>query len=772
MASSSRSSAPRIKNRAPAPIQISAEQILREAHERQEQPLPQTKTRVEDYEELEEYRGRKRKDFEEQIRRTRGNITTWIRYAVWEASQGELPRSRSVFERALDVDPSNTNIWVRYTETELKNRNIQHARNLYDRAVSILPRVDALWYKYVQLEELLGNVDGARQVFERWMSWQPDEKAWAAYVGLEVRYKEMERASAVWERSVTCHPDPRQWIKWSKFEEDRGAYDEARRVFTMALEFFGEDEDRMEKAQTVYTAFAKMETRLKEYDRARVIYKYALEKLPRSKSAGIYSSYTRFEKQFGSREGVEDTVLGKRRIQYEEDVAASGSNYDAWFDYTRLEEDAYHALLSSGVAVDSKEATQAKARVRDVYERAVSNIPPSKEKRHWRRYIFLWLSYALFEELDAQDFDRCRQVYKAALELVPHRSFTFAKLWLQYANFEVRRLDLTAARKALGASIGMCPKERLFRGYVDLELSLKEFDRARTIYERSLDWDPTNPRLWVRFAELERDLFDEERARAIFELGTQQGAMEMPEVLWKAFIDFEFAERQWERVDGLYERLVAKTGHVKVWVSWALSKMQRAIAAEEDEDEGDDDDDEEGAEKAHTELTPEQQAARQERRAACAAAAREVFLRGYKELQSRKLKEERVVLLESWKTFEAQHGSTEEHQSVQARMPRVVKKRRAVPGGDGTEMEEYYDLLFPDDDDDEGRAKQSFKLLAMAHAWRQQQQQQQAQAEETKGSPAAAAEEIAGAVDGGASDGELQESAVMAEDMEQDGGEE
>lgn len=70
-----RSTAPRIKNRAPAPIQISAEQILREAHERQEQPLSRAKTRIEDYEELDEYRGRKRKDFEEQIRRTRTNVS-------------------------------------------------------------------------------------------------------------------------------------------------------------------------------------------------------------------------------------------------------------------------------------------------------------------------------------------------------------------------------------------------------------------------------------------------------------------------------------------------------------------------------------------------------------------------------------------------------------------------------------------------------------------------------------------------------------------------
>ena len=56
-------------------------------------------------------------------------------------------------------------------------------------------------------------------------------------------------------------------------EEERARLDKAREVFQTALEFFGDDEEQVEKAQAVFSAFAKMETRLKEYERARVIYK-------------------------------------------------------------------------------------------------------------------------------------------------------------------------------------------------------------------------------------------------------------------------------------------------------------------------------------------------------------------------------------------------------------------------------------------------------------------------------------------------------------------
>jgi len=43
-------------------------------------------------EELSEYRGRKRKEYEDAIRRNRLNIGSWLKYAAWEESQKELDR--------------------------------------------------------------------------------------------------------------------------------------------------------------------------------------------------------------------------------------------------------------------------------------------------------------------------------------------------------------------------------------------------------------------------------------------------------------------------------------------------------------------------------------------------------------------------------------------------------------------------------------------------------------------------------------------------------
>ena len=57
---------------------------------------------------------------------------------------------------------------------------------------------------------------------------------------------------------------------------------------------------------------------LLQHERARVIYKYALDHLPKDKCQEIYKNYTVHEKKFGSRTAIEDVIVSKRRFQYEE----------------------------------------------------------------------------------------------------------------------------------------------------------------------------------------------------------------------------------------------------------------------------------------------------------------------------------------------------------------------------------------------------------------------------------------------------------------------
>jgi crooked neck len=173
------------------------------------------------------------------------------------------------------------------------------------------------------------------------------------------------------------------------------------------------------------------------------------------------------------------------------------------------------------------------------------------------------------------------------------------------------------------------------------------------------------------------------RCRAIYELAVSQKLLDSPESLWKGYIDFEIEEGESENARGLYERLLERTGHVKVWISYAQfegSDIGKGIQG-----------------------------------------ARDIFERANEHLKNEGLKEERVLLLDAWRVFEKAKGDSHSISAVEARMPRRIKRRRVRTDESGTDIgwEEYFDYQFPEQ---EGSASNNLKILEMAAKWKQIQQ--------------------------------------------------
>merc|ERR1712038_761457 len=163
---------------------------------------------------------------------------------------------------------------------------------------------------------------------------------------------------------------------------------------------------------------------------------------------------------------------------------------------------------------------------------------------------------------------------------------------------------------------------------------------------------------------------------------------DMPEILWKAYIDFECEQEETDRARDLYRRLLSKTQHVKVWLSYAQFEFQV-----EHEDN--------------------------------ILQARHIFEQANKSLRQAPNsgeasgKESRLLLLEAWQEFEDEQGDDSTRVKVQNLMPKRIKKRRKIESDDpevDAGWEEYYDYIFPED---EG-AKPNLKLLAMAKMWKKQ----------------------------------------------------
>jgi len=244
---------------------------------------------------------------------------------------------------------------------------------------------------------------------------------------------------------------------------------------------------------------------------------------------------------------------------------------------------------------------------------------------------------------------------------------------------EVRDKNLEAARRLLGTAVGKCPREKVFKAYIDLEMKLGNIDRCRRLYEKYLEFMPENCYAWSKFAELESSLNELERARAIFEMAVAQPILDMPEVVWKAYIDLEINQgvENRDRVRYLYKRLLQRTKHVKVWVS----RAQFEASAKETEK------------------------------------ARAVFEEADEYFKAQdQLREERAALLESYRDFEKAYGEAESLTKVQARLPRRIKKKRQIIAEDGTEggWEEYWHYVFPDEESQPS----ALKLLERARAWK------------------------------------------------------
>eukprot|EP01036_Dinobryon_divergens_P023466 gene23466-31815_t len=274
-------------------------------------------------------------------------------------------------------------------------------------------------------------------------------------------------------------------------------------------------------------------------------------------------------------------------------------------------------------------------RSRSVFERSLSELHPQAyvDKILADKFDYdTWFDYIRLEEAEPDNFDKIRA-----------------------AHLEVRQKDLVAARKILGTAIGMCPgKENLLKGYISLE------------------------------------------QQSIFELGlSQQEAgceMDMPELVWKAYIDMEASEGQ----------------NTHVWISFATFESELpdrkadteivlivlAAASGFDEEDGED----EGVADSAVE------------------ASRTIFSRGYDALKKAGLKEERMLLLEAWRDMEEKAldkagGEPAMLQAVEAKMPRKIKMRREKEGGF---MEEYFDYIFPDDE----KKMVGLKILEKAMAWK------------------------------------------------------
>lgn len=160
----------------------------------------------------------------------------------------------------------------------------------------------------------------------------------------------------------------------------------------------------------------------------------------------------------------------------------------------------------------------------------------------------------------------------------------------------------------------------------------------------------------------------------------------MPEIVWKTYINIELTNGEIDKVRELYGRLLNKTKHVKVWISYAKFEQENEENLK----------------------------------------ARAVFENAYLYFKQSGLKEERLLILENWINLEETNKQEEMLEELKKKQPAKVKRRRKINKKDESEAiqdndamnneegwEEYFDYIFPDDEDQ----KKNLKILDYALKW-------------------------------------------------------
>lgn len=652
------------------PKQVTSEQILEQSYANKQKTLVKPTQTIQDLDELRSYQLIKRKEYEQQLNKNRLNFGQWLRYARWEAQENhDLIRARSIYERALDVNIQHIPFWVQYIQFELTYKAINHARNLLDRATTTLPRVNKLWFLYVQTEETLKNYSQVRNIFERWLSWHPEQSAWKAYINFEKRHDGHVRQ--VYIRYVKNFKTQDCWLEWINFELDLADnIGNIRYIFELSVESLMKAKQPVDELISKWTNW---ETSLGEYQRGREIYRIMLDEtnnLSQDERIAIYSSFTKFEKLYGDSSTIAVSIATKKKIAFQQTLAQNPYDHDTWWEYINL-------LLQ-----------QPNNSPKDQFEEAVSKVPHDKYKSiRWKRYIFIWIRYCFWEEFTKKNVEAARKLWQRCVDAIPHSLFTFGKVWIEYAQFELRNNSdnqLLASRKVLGLSIGKTSqktaKPKIFKYYIELETRLGEWNRVRKLYEKWLEILVTNNLDWSstlnEYVEFENSINEDARCLSLYEFGinlqSELGTNIAP--LWYSYIDFCLGEMMYTEARELYKRLVKQQDSPNNWIAYAL--FESSIPSEAQLVEFNQSD----LSELEVEITDIHK-----------EATRKVFRQALVHWQELGGNDERVTILQAWKSYEEMNGTLESQEVVEKLKPDVITTTKIVENIE-TESIEY---VFP-----------------------------------------------------------------------------
>ena len=329
-------------------------------------------------------------------------------------------------------------------------------------------------------------------------------------------------------------------MRLANYYEENNKLEEARKAWKDALKINFKSADEL---ASVYCAYAEMEMRCEMYDDALKIMQQAITEPASSikRRKALAASQGRGE----TRDGVFEGAVSADRLY---------KNLKAWSLYLDLEESmgtvescraAYDRamelkVLTGQMCLNYASYLEEHNFFEDsfrIYERSVAIFDFPVVKNVWLTYLDKFT-----ERYEGTKLERLRDLYEQAIESAP--PIDAVELLIKYAKTEEKyglaRHYLSIYERATRAA----PEPNrldMYRLYIKKVESVHGITKSRPIYQKAIGElsDVSAMNLCLEFAEVEKNLGEIDRSRAIFSHGSQFSNPRRERTYWQKWREFE-----------------------------------------------------------------------------------------------------------------------------------------------------------------------------------------------------------------------------------------
>lgn len=261
------------------------------------------------------------------------SLRLWNLLFDLEESLGTIQTTKDAYDRALEWKVATPSHVLNYASFLKDKRYFEESFAAYERGLGLFlfphPGATLLWKSY--LKEFLERYEGSktprvRELFDRCLADCPSEDSpefYLMYGEYEETHGLTKRALGVYERMCNAVPDSEKFTAFRLYIAKAIQYlgiTSARPIYERAISALEDG-----PASQICLEYAKMETGLREMDRARTVLVYGAQMADPRRDPDYWAAWHEFEVSHGNEETFREMLRVKRSVQ----AAFSTVNYNA-----------------------------------------------------------------------------------------------------------------------------------------------------------------------------------------------------------------------------------------------------------------------------------------------------------------------------------------------------------------------------------------------------------------------------------------------------------